>query len=55
VIVLWDGHGVANDGQPYQNSYAWFMTMRDGKVIVGTAFYDSIPFNDLSTRVQPQS
>ena len=25
VIVLWDGEGVANDGAPYKNSYAWFM------------------------------
>lgn len=24
VSVLWDGRGVANDGQPYENSYAWF-------------------------------
>ena len=55
VIVLWDGRGVANDGQPYENSYAWFMTMRDGKVIDGTAFYDSISFNDLWTRVRPGS
>jgi len=55
VIVCWDGRGIANDGQPYENSYAWFMTMRDGKVIDGTAFYDSISFNDLWTRVQPRS
>ena len=53
VIVLWDGHGTANDGQPYNNSYAWFMRMRDGKVTDGTAFYDSISFNDLWARVQP--
>jgi hypothetical protein len=53
VIVLWDGHGVAIDGQPYENSYAWFMRMREGKVIDGTAFYDSISFNELWTRVQP--
>jgi hypothetical protein len=25
VIVLWDGHGTATDGQPYEDSYAWFM------------------------------
>ena len=31
------------------------MKMRDGKVIDGTAFYDSISFNDLWTRVQPSS
>jgi uncharacterized protein len=53
VIVLWDGRGIANDGQPYENSYAWFMKMHDGKVIDGTAFYDSISFNDLWNRVQP--
>ena len=55
VIVLWDGRGIAKDGQPYENSYAWFMRLRDGKVIDGTAFYDSISFNELWTRVQPQS
>jgi uncharacterized protein len=53
-IVCWDGRGIANDGQPYENSYAWFMRMRDGKVIDGTAFYDSISY-DLWTRVQPRS
>jgi hypothetical protein len=52
VIVLWDGRGTANDGKPYENSYAWFMKMRDGKVIDGTAFYDSISFNELWSRVQ---
>ena len=25
VIVIWDGHGIATDGQPYQNSYAWII------------------------------
>jgi ketosteroid isomerase-like protein len=54
VVVLWDGRGVANDGQPYENSYAWFMEMREGKVVNGTAFYDSISFNELWTRVKPQ-
>jgi uncharacterized protein len=51
VIVVWDGRGVANDGQPYENSYAWIMRMRDGAVVDGTAFYDSISFNDLWARV----
>jgi uncharacterized protein len=53
VIVVWDGRGVANDGMPYENSYAWIMRLVDGKVVDGTAFYDSISFNDLWTRVQP--
>jgi hypothetical protein len=36
VIVLWDGHGIANAGQPYENSYAWFMRLPDGQVVDGT-------------------
>ena len=53
VIVVWDGVGVANDGRPYDNTYAWVMRMRDGRVIDGTALYDSIAFNDLWARVTP--
>lgn len=53
VIVVWDGRGIATDGRPYENSYAWILRLADGKVIDGTAFYDSISFNDLWTRVQP--
>src|SRR5262245_16228163 len=55
VIVLWDGRGIATDGQPYENTYAFFMQMRDGKVIDVTALTDSIPLNDLLERVQPAS
>jgi uncharacterized protein len=53
VLVIWDGRGIATDGQPYQNSYAWIMKLADGKVVDGTAFFDSISFNDLWARVQP--
>ena len=55
VVVLWDGRGITNDGTPYENTYAWFMKLRDGQVVDGTAFYDSISFNDLWTRVEPRS
>jgi hypothetical protein len=51
VTVVWDGRGITNDGQPYENSY-WIMKMNDGKVIDGTAFFDSISFNELWTRVR---
>jgi uncharacterized protein len=54
VIVVWDGRGITSDGQPYENSYAWIMKLAGGKVIDGTAFYDSISFNDLWARVQPR-
>ena len=36
VIVIWDGRGIANDGVPYENSYAWIMRLREGKVVDGT-------------------
>lgn len=55
VVVLWDGHGTATDGIAYDNSYAWFLTLRDGKVIDGKAFFDSKAFDDLWTRVTPRA
>ena len=53
VVVLWDGRGIARDGKPYENSYAWYLVMRDGKVVEAAAFFDAIAFNDLWSRVQP--
>lgn len=53
VIILWDGAGTARDGQPYENTYAWFLTFGDGLVVEATAFFDSIAFNDLWSRVAP--
>ena len=54
VVVMWDGEGVANDGVTYRNTYAWFMKLKDGLVVEGTAFYDSIDFNELWLRVSPR-
>ena len=51
VIVLWDGRGIAIDGRPYENTYAFFMQMRDGKVVDVTALTDSISLNELLERV----
>ena len=51
VIALFDAETMAKDGKPYRNSYAWFMQMRDGKMIKVTAFYDSLAFDDLWKRV----
>jgi ketosteroid isomerase-like protein len=42
-----------HDGKPYTNTYAWFFTMHEGKVVAATAFFDAIEFNDLWQRVQP--
>ena len=53
VIVLWDGRGIAMDGKPYENTYAFFMQMRDGQVVDMTALTDSISLDELLDRVQP--
>jgi hypothetical protein len=55
VIVLWDGRGTTINDTTYENSYAWFMQLRDSKVIDGTAFYDSISFNGLWAEVTPRA
>jgi len=47
VIVVWDGEGTTRTGTTYENTYAWFLTMRDGRVVDGTAFFDSIAFDEL--------
>lgn len=53
VIVFFDAQGTAKDGKTYANTYAWFLDMKDGKVSKASAFFDSIEFNDLWTRVSP--
>ena len=53
VIIFFDAAGVAKDGKPYENTYAWFWEMRDGRVVRAHAFYDSVTFNDLWRRVAP--
>jgi ketosteroid isomerase-like protein len=55
VVAHFKGSGTTNTGQPYQNSYVWLLTMRDGKVIRANAFFDSIAFNELwqNTTIAP--
>jgi uncharacterized protein len=53
VIAFFDGNGTALDGQPYQNTYTWYLRMRDGKITEAVAFFDTIEFTDFWTRVAP--
>ena len=54
VIALFDGEALALDGKPYRNTYAWFMEMKDGKIVKVTAFFDAIAFDEFWKRVQPR-
>ena len=53
VVVLWDGAAMARDGKSYENTYSWYLKMRDGKIISAIALYDSVAFDDLWKRVRP--
>jgi ketosteroid isomerase-like protein len=53
VIAHFDAQGVARDGKPYVNSYAWILQLENGKIVRATAFFDNIAFDDLWRRVAP--
>lgn len=53
VVVLFDARGIATDGQYYVNSYAWFLRLKDRRIIEARAFFDSMAFDDLWRRVAP--
>ncbi|MGH9279962.1 MAG: nuclear transport factor 2 family protein [Acidimicrobiales bacterium] len=52
VVVLWRGHAVALDGEPYDNVYSWHMRLEGGSVVEVTAFFDAPTLRDLLDRVQ---
>lgn len=54
VIVLFDAESRCVDGQPYRNTYAWFMQMKDGRAVDVTAFFDTRLFDEMWTRVSPR-
>ena len=51
VIINWDGEGMARDGVPYRNSYAWIFRMSGGQAAEVTAFLDLTPYDDVLRRV----
>ena len=51
VIALWDGTATAKDGKPYTNTYSWYMTMKNGRIVKVVAFFDTIELTDLWKRI----
>ncbi|MDX2239288.1 MAG: nuclear transport factor 2 family protein [Leptolyngbyaceae cyanobacterium bins.302] len=51
VIALWDGTATAKDGKPYGNTYSWYMTMRNGRIVKVVAFFDTIELTELWRRI----
>jgi uncharacterized protein len=53
VVAFFDGSGTALDGKPYENTYTWYLRMKDGKIVDVVAFFDTIEFTDFWTRITP--
>lgn len=57
VIVLFDARATARDGQPYANTYTWYMRFDDRgdepEIVEVVAFFDTIEFTDFWNRVSP--
>lgn len=53
-FFFFDASGTARDGKSYANTYAWFLDLRDGKIVKAFAFFDSVVFNEFWARVKPQ-
>jgi ketosteroid isomerase-like protein len=51
VVVLFAGHAVAADGEPYDNRYSWHLRWRDDAIVEVVAFFDAAPLDELFTRV----
>ncbi|MFC4212463.1 nuclear transport factor 2 family protein [Pedobacter lithocola] len=52
VVAQWEGNSIALDGKPYKNSYVWYMTLKNDRIIRVTAYLDTYILNDLMERVK---
>lgn len=53
VVAFFDASATARDGQPYRNTYTWYLRLHDGAIVEATAFFDTIEFNEFWSRVSP--
>ena len=50
VIVRWESQAISCDGTPYLNSYAYFITMKEGRAEALTMFLDMSAFDEVWSR-----
>ena len=53
VFVRWDSEATACHGKLYTNSYAYFVTMKDGRATALTMFLEMGAFDDVWNRCRP--
>ncbi|WP_422110043.1 nuclear transport factor 2 family protein [Bradyrhizobium elkanii] len=55
VIAFFYAKGETRDGQTYANTYAWFLEMKDGRIVRAHGFFDGIAFDAFWRRVKPEA
>jgi ketosteroid isomerase-like protein len=53
VVALFQAETIARDGVPYRNDYSWYLRFADAQIVDVVAFFDSVAFNELWSRVTP--
>ncbi|HLU57338.1 MAG TPA: nuclear transport factor 2 family protein [Pseudonocardia sp.] len=53
VIALFDAGATARDGEPYENTYTWYLRLSGEAIVEVIAFFDAVEFTDLWNRVAP--
>ena len=53
VIAYFSASATAKDGQPYRNTYTWYLDLDGDRITNAIAFFDSIEFTDFWNRVTP--
>jgi uncharacterized protein len=53
VIAYFSASATAKDGQPYQNTYTWYLDLDGDRITSAIAFFDSIEFTDFWNRITP--
>lgn len=53
VVAHSDTKGMVRNGKPYINSYAWILTLKDGRIVRAFAFFDAHAFDGFRMRGQP--
>jgi ketosteroid isomerase-like protein len=54
VIAFFDAAATARDGEPYRNTYTWYLRMRGGRAVSVVAFFDTREFDAFWSRVKPE-
>jgi uncharacterized protein len=53
VVAYFEASATTTDNRPYFNVYTWYLTLKNGMVVDVTAFFDTVEFTDLWSRITP--